>query len=86
MKKETLPPKVVCGLGPVRGVACLACCFRGRRVEAVKRVVQNEEPRPRAERAEDSQNWLSSCSFIPGLDYCAMAPPAAGKGRGDGVD
>jgi hypothetical protein len=42
--------------------------------------------RPRAERAEDSQNWLSSCSFIPGLDYCAMAPPAAGKGRGDGVD
>ena len=24
--------------------------------------------------AEESQNWLSGCSFIPGLDYCALPP------------
>ena len=46
----------------------------------------NARPRAERSRGEDTQNWLSSCSFIPGLDYCAMAPPAASKGRGDGVD
>ena len=25
-------------------------------------------------QAEESQNWLSGCSFIPGLDYCALPP------------
>jgi hypothetical protein len=33
-----------------------------------------------------SQNWLSGCSFIPGLDYCAIAPPKDGKRKGDDVE
>ena len=41
--------------------------------------------RPRDECGADTQDWLSSCSFIPGLHYCAMAPPAARGGRDDGV-
>jgi hypothetical protein len=35
---------------------------------------------PDARRGEkgkrrEPQNWISSCSFIPGLEYCASAPP-----------
>ena len=41
--------------------------------------------RPRGECGADTQDWLSSCSFIPGLHYCAMAPPAARGGRDDDV-
>ena len=41
--------------------------------------------RDREEQIE-SQNWLSGCSFIPGLDYCAIAPPKDGKRKGDDVE